>query len=100
MGGLLKLKELAKERYKAFQEQQRERKEFQKELNKKIVVAKRESFSEEAVKQAKLRAKAEARLKFNPPPNKSNSAKAGLDFAINFDEPSGKSKNKFDPLNL
>lgn len=99
-----KVKSFAKARIEEFKENQRQNAEFNRQLQQKIKVARQEAFTKEAVKQAKLRAKDLAKLKFNPPKGTSGlgSAQAGLNHAINFGVPKQKNKefDAFDPLRL
>lgn len=48
-------------------EAHKDKQRFEQELKAKVLKAKRESYSKEAVKQARLKAKMQAKLKYNPP---------------------------------
>lgn len=70
-----------------------EKREYQRELHKQVKVARREAFTREAVKQAKVRARVIAKQKFGPKPKSKvaggSSWQSGLQRAINFDEGMG-----------
>jgi len=62
------LKDYIKRKHQAFKKSRAEKKVYEKQLKVKVKVARREAYTDEAVKQSQLRARIRAKQRFNPAP--------------------------------
>lgn len=98
------LKDLVREKIDEYKKVQKVRKGYESILKKKIELAKRQAFAKEAVRQAKITAKENAKVRFSKPKQNSGlgnlgNAQQGLQNSINFGVPKQKdNKKKFDPI--
>jgi len=77
-------------------EKARDKREFNKKLQERTKIARREAFLEEAENQAKIKARKDAIIKFNPPPKpaqKTNMFGESYDF-FSVTKPKKKGKKK------